>query len=143
MRERIKWALFPGLNLHARLRFREMPTLLAAGRNGHPRLVLDAGCGNGMLSYRSVQLGDRVVGISLKEGEVARNRTMFNDFMRIPEDQAQFRVHNLYDVEQLGIQFDSIICTEVLEHIADDSSVCRTFWKILKPGGMLHLTSPN
>jgi 2-polyprenyl-3-methyl-5-hydroxy-6-metoxy-1,4-benzoquinol methylase len=143
IRERIKWALFPGFNLHARQRFNELPALLATGRNGQERLVLDAGCGNGMLSYASYRLGDRVIAISIKEGEIARNMRMFNEFMGISPDRIDFRLHNLYDVQKLGLQFDSIICTEVMEHITDDAGLCRRFWQILKPGGMLHITTPN
>src|SRR5262245_42454564 len=143
IRERIKWALFPGFNLHARQRFHELPDLLAVGRNGRERLVLDAGCGNGMLSYASHRLGDRVIGISIKEGEIARNKRLFNQFMGIAQERVEFRVHNLHDLQALGMQFDAIVCTEVMEHISDDTGLCRSFWQILKPGGTLHITSPN
>lgn len=143
LRENIKWLMFPGLNLHARLRFRSLPKYFGSAKNGRERLVLDAGCGNGMLSYQSYLRGNRVIGVSIKEGEVARNRKLFNEFHGIPEDRLQFRVHNLYDVASLGMQFDEIICTEVLEHIERDEDVCRSFFEILKPGGVLHLCCPN
>jgi SAM-dependent methyltransferase len=42
-----------------------------------------------------------------------------------------------------GARFDAIICAEVLEHIRDDRSVCRTFFSLLRPGGCLHVTTPN
>ncbi len=143
LRERLKWQLFPGLNLHARLRYRTLPRYFGGPQDGEERLVLDAGCGNGMLSHESFRKGNRVIGISIKEAEVARNRRMFNDFHRVPEDRLSFRVHNLYDVEALCLEFDEIICTEVLEHIEGDKEVCRSFWNVLKPGGVLHLCCPN
>jgi len=143
VRERLKWWLFPGLNLHARLRYRCLPRYFGGAANGRPSLVLDAGCGNGMLSFRSYLLGNRAIGISIKEGEIERNRKLFNQYLRIPEDKLSFRVHNLYDVESLGEQFDQIICSEVLEHIRRDGELCQTFWRILKPGGVLHLCCPN
>jgi SAM-dependent methyltransferase len=40
-------------------------------------------------------------------------------------------------------QFDAILCTEVLEHIRDDRSICEKFFQLLKPGGVLHITTPN
>jgi SAM-dependent methyltransferase len=143
VRERLKWLLFPGSNLHARLRYALLPGFLEHARPGETRLVLDAGCGNGMLSYASCRKGNRVLGLSIKEGEVARNRKLFNGLLRVPEDRLSFRAKNLYDVGTLGMSFDEIICSEVLEHISRDAELCRSFWNILKPGGVLHLCCPN
>jgi hypothetical protein len=60
MKQRIKWILFPGLNLHAWLRYVEMPKYLGRPRNGECRTVLDAGCGNGLLAYQGVSINDEV-----------------------------------------------------------------------------------
>lgn len=143
LRERLKWLFFPGTNLHARLRWRVLPAYFGAADPGQTRRVLDAGCGNGMLSYQSWLKGNRVLGISIKEGEVARCRRFFNEFRGISEERLSFRVHNIYDIAALGPPFDEIICTEVLEHISRDEEVCRSFWNMLRPGGVLHLCSPN
>jgi SAM-dependent methyltransferase len=142
-RERIKWQLFPGLNLHARQRYRQVAKRFLAPTHGEERLVLDAGCGNGMLAYKSFLKGNRVLGVSIKEGEVVRNKNLFNEYLRIPESRLEFRLHNLYDAQALGRKFDEIICTEVLEHIERDEEVCRSFYDILKPDGILHLCCPN
>ena len=96
-----------------------------------------------MLSYQSYLKGNRVTGVSIKEGEVARNKVLFNDYLGIPEDRLTFAVHNLYEIQSLNRRFDEIICTEVLEHIERDQEVCRLFFEILKPGGVLHLCCPN
>lgn len=143
IRDRIKWWLFPGINLHARLRYRVLPRHFSPPADGADGLVLDAGCGNGMLTYQAHLLGNRAIGVSIKEGEVERNRRLFNGYLRIPEDRLSFRVHNLYEIESLGMQFDQIICSEVLEHIRRDEDLCRAFWRVLKPGGVLHLCCPN
>ncbi len=138
LREQIKWRLFPGGNLHARLRYRRLPAFF-----GGAGAVLDAGCGNGMLSYASFRKGNRVLGLSIKEGEVARCRRLFNEHLGIPPERLKFEVRNLYDIESLGASFDEIICSEVLEHIEKDREMCEKFWKLLKPGGCLHLCCPN
>ncbi len=142
LRESIKWALFPGLNLHARLRNQVMPTYMGQPRNGEERLVLDAGCGNGMLSYQAYLKGNRVIGVSIKD-EVDRNKKLFNNHLGIPDSKLSFLAHNLYEIESLDRQFDEIVCCEVLEHIKGDEQVCRSFYNILKPGGVLHLCCPN
>ena len=143
MRERLKWLLFPGMNLHARLRRRLLPSYFGTAAQGQERLVLDAGCGNGMLTHQSYLRGNRVIGVSIKEDEVARCRSLFNEFLGIPETSLSFRVANLYELDTLGLQFDEIICSEVIEHIRRDADVCRSFWNVLKPGGVLHLCTPN
>ncbi len=143
LRERIKWLLFPGTNLHARLRRRILPSYFGTASAGESRRVLDAGSGNGMLAHASYLRGSRVVGVSIKEGEVQRCRKLFNEFLGIAEDRLSFRLHNLYELEALGESFDEVICSEVLEHIERDEEVCRGFWNVLKPGGVLHLCCPN
>jgi len=141
-REQIKWWLFPGLNLHARLRHHVLPQYFGRPSNGEDRRVLDAGCGNGMLAYQSYKLGNRVLGVSIKD-EVQRNQRLFNEYLGISSDRLEFRDTNLYDIDTLGEQFDEIICTEVMEHIRGDRQVCTSFYRILKPGGVLHLCCPN
>lgn len=50
------------------------------------------------------------------------------------------------DITQIPVanaSFDSIVCTEVLEHVIDPISVLREFSRILKPNGILLLTAPQ
>ena len=143
VRTRLKWLLFPGVNLHARHRYRLLPAHFRAAPAGQVRRVLDAGCGNGMLAYKSHLLGNRVIGVTIKENEVAGCRRLFNDHLAIPEEQLAFRLGNLYELDFDEGSFDEIICSEVLEHLRDDAGVCRSFWRFLRPGGLLHVCAPN
>ena len=72
LRERLKWLFFPGLNLNARLRYKTLPTYFGSPQAGEERLVLDAGCGNGMLAYQAYLMGNKVLGVSIKD-EVTRD----------------------------------------------------------------------
>ncbi len=38
---------------------------------------------------------------------------------------------------------DLILCTEVVEHIQDSESAFREMWRLLRPGGLLILTTPQ
>ncbi len=138
-----KSLLFPGLNLHGRLRYRVLPRYFGTPAPGQERLFLDAGCGNGMLSYQAWRRGNRVIGVSIKEGEVKRAQAFFHKLLHVPADRLQFRVYNLYRLEDLGMIFDEIVCSEVLEHIARDREVIESFARVLKPGGILNLCAPN
>ncbi|MBT8419554.1 MAG: class I SAM-dependent methyltransferase [Gammaproteobacteria bacterium] len=105
--------------------------------------ILDAGSGNGMLSYQAWRKGAQVIGISFKEKEIRGCRELFNRYLAIPEKELCFTKGNLYDLDFHEEFFDEIICSEVLEHLERDTEVCRSFWWLLKPGGVLHLCAPN
>lgn len=144
MMETLKWIVFPGINLHARERFRRVPEQFQSTAKGAS--MLDAGFGNGMLAWQAWRSGYRVVGVSLKESEVAKATRQFNQRLSIDTSELQFIHHNLYDTAGLKAQsgaFDEIVCADVIEHIRDDSGICRAFYELLKPGGSLHLTAPN
>ena len=136
-----KW-FFPGMNLHARQRFNWVPQQFGE-EIGKGSKVLDAGCGNGMLSYRAWQRGAHVLGISIKDDEVQSCRAVFNQDRGINGDELKFENINLYDLDPKDRQFDAIICAEVLEHIVQHDRVCAKFFQLLRPGGVLHVTTPN
>lgn len=140
---RLKWLLYPGVNLHARLRYRHLPEYFGHAGEVESRRVLDAGSGNGMLSYQSFLKGNTVVGISFKQSEISGCRDLFNRYLGVPEDRLQFESGNLYELKFPDNHFDEIICAEVLEHLRRDTDVCRSFWRLLKPGGVLHVCAPN
>lgn len=142
-RQSLRWLLFPGVNLHARLRNERLPAHLGSAPCGRLRRVLDAGCGNGMLAYQSYLKGNQVVGITLKDREVSGCRQLFNERLGIGPQALSFDKCSLYEVTLQEASLDEIICTEVLEHIVQDALVCRKFWAALKPGGVLHVTAPN
>ena len=132
-----KWILYPGINLHSRLRYQEISRDFLGGD------TLDAGCGNGMLSYKAYRNGSSVLGVSIKQREVDGCRVLFNEYHGIAEDRLRFEIQNLYDMRVEPESFDEIICTEVLEHIVDDSRICERFFEWLRPGGALHICAPN
>jgi SAM-dependent methyltransferase len=136
-------AFFPGVNLHARDRYRVLPRFFLAPRTGTHRRVLDAGSGNGMLAYQSYLRGNHVIGVSFSQSEVEKASALFNDKRGISRERLNFRQENLYALDFPPSHFDEIICSEVIEHLRQDTAVCRRFFELLKPGGILHLCAPN
>ncbi len=135
----VKWLLFPGLDLHTHCRKRFLPRFFRAG----PLETLDAGCGNGALSLEACRKGNRVLGVTLDQDQILRNREFFTRWGGTGRERLEFTVCNLYDLCRLGRKFDQIICSETLEHIARDGEVVAIFHQLLNPGGVLHLCCPN
>jgi SAM-dependent methyltransferase len=138
LKDAVKWFLFPGLDINTRCRVRFLPRFFRAGSLE----TLDAGCGNGALSLAACHKGNRVLGVTLDEDQIRRNRAFFARWGSASRERLQFEVYNLYDLRKLGRKFDQIICAETLEHIARDAEVIAIFHEILNPGGILHLCCP-
>ena len=139
-RRSMLWAkqlLFPGLDLHTRCRYRFLPRFFKPGSID----TLDAGCGNGALAYAAFKLGNRVLGVT-DEPEQARKANTFFSALGVPPERLSFEVCNLYNLGRLSRKFDQIICSETLEHIKQDHLVVKSFYELLRPGGVLHLCSP-
>ncbi|MBI1748976.1 MAG: class I SAM-dependent methyltransferase [Acidobacteria bacterium] len=133
----VKWRLFPGLDLATRCRYRHVSRFLASG----PIDTLDAGCGNGALSYAAYLHGNRVIGVTKDPNQVRAARALFSAVGTDPK-RLSFEVCDLYDLPKLDRSFDQIICSETLEHIRQDDLVIRNFYEVLRPGGVLHLCCP-
>jgi SAM-dependent methyltransferase len=103
--------------------------------------TLDAGCGNGALSYAAYRLGNRVLGIT-KEPEQVQKASEYFSFLGTDPKRLQFEVCNLYDLDRMQRRFDQIICSETLEHIARDKVVVESFHTLLRDGGTLHICCP-
>jgi cyclopropane fatty-acyl-phospholipid synthase-like methyltransferase len=129
---------FPGLDLHTRCRYRVLNDFIRPGAID----TLDAGCGNGALTYLAYRKGNRVLGVSFLAREVADTTTLFRK-RGIPPERVDFRKMNIYDLRSLTRRFDQIICSETLEHIRRDCEVVQMFADLLNPGGRLLLCCPH
>jgi SAM-dependent methyltransferase len=92
--------------------------------------VLEAGCG----SLANFRLGNaaHIVGIDVSAAALARNAVLHE---RI---QADLHTYDLGDSE-----YDLIVCWNVLEHLAEPARVLRSFFRAVRPGGLLLLAFPN
>ena len=139
---KLKWMLrgwlYPGLDLHTRNR----ASLCRFWRTG-PRDVLDAGSGNGYFSWLAYQSGARVLALNYEQGQVEKARAFLIGYRKADPARLRFEQYNLYDLPRETRSFDEIICYEVLEHLRRDREVLEQFYRLLKPGGVLHLCCPH
>ncbi|HEY7159225.1 MAG TPA: class I SAM-dependent methyltransferase [Gemmataceae bacterium] len=105
-------------------------------------LVLDAGCGPGLVSETLLRAGYRVVGVDLSSEMIDRARKRCADFGA----RASFEQQSLFDTFLAG-PFDGAISRFVLHHTPDPMSFVRRQLELLRPGGILavcdHTTDPD
>jgi cyclopropane fatty-acyl-phospholipid synthase-like methyltransferase len=102
--------------------------------------VLEVGSGIGTMSRRLAEAAEMVIGIEPNANCAARAK----EAMR---GQAKFALRECHleecDAAELRSQrFDTVVCVNVLEHIADDADALRTFKDILVPGGCVLIFVP-
>jgi len=104
------------------------------------KMVLDVGCGGGILSESMAKQGANVTGLDMGKDplEVARlhaleTRTELNYIQSTVEEHAAL-YPNRYDV---------ITCMEMLEHVPDPLSVIQACETLVKPGGHVFFSTLN
>ncbi len=104
-------------------------------------LVLDVGCGSGVVSSFLGTYGARVMGIDANPNAVAFADAAF------ASENVEFRCGPADEgVSPYGRgRVDRIYCLELIEHIHMDQAerMLRLFRESLKPGGSVFLTTPN
>lgn len=90
-------------------------------------VILDLGCGD--KPYQSIFSYERYIGVDIPEKDPKRIQTadILYDGKRLP-----FR----------NLCFDSILCTEVLEHTQSPDAFLREAHRVLKDDGLILLTTP-
>lgn len=134
----LRYLWMPGSDLFTRRR-----VMLERHWTKGDRRFLDAGFGNGWFSWRAFRSGARVTAVALPRELLEKAEPFYNDFLGAPRERLRFMQMNLYDLSRLGQRHDEIICYETLEHIRDDTAICRAFHAALAEGGVLHLCCPN
>lgn len=97
--------------------------------------VLDVGCGGGVLAEGMAKKGALVLGIDASEQaiEIARAHASENALT------IHYESIPIEDYEHTG--FDAITCMEMLEHVPHPELVIRHCKRLLKPGGLLFLST--
>jgi SAM-dependent methyltransferase len=104
-------------------------------------LILDAGCGPGLVCRSFLDTGGRVVGVDLSSQMVGRAR------LRCPDaGRATFHQGSLYTIDPGG-PFDACVSRYVLHHVSDPAAFIGRQLELLRPGGVLvlsdHMADPD
>jgi 2-polyprenyl-3-methyl-5-hydroxy-6-metoxy-1,4-benzoquinol methylase len=104
------------------------------------RNVLDIGCGTGAIDFYLANNGISVVGIDISTKAVRNARLNAKNFGLALK--TKFNI-NHFPHDKIEGKYDLVICSEVLEHLVDDSKAVNKIFELLKSGGLAVLSSPS
>ncbi|MFP8879926.1 MAG: class I SAM-dependent methyltransferase [Myxococcota bacterium] len=99
--------------------------------------VLEVGCGAG---YGATQLSDHAaqfVGLDVDPGVVEQASDAY------ASDACEFRIYDGVRIPFDDASFDVAVSFQVVEHVSDDLGLIAEIARVLAPGGVLYLTTPN
>jgi 2-polyprenyl-3-methyl-5-hydroxy-6-metoxy-1,4-benzoquinol methylase len=107
-----------------------LPALLSMLNKNQNKLILDVGCGNGAIAAYLLEHGYQVYGIDASETgvSIANNQHPGHFFLQdINSEQLP--------KELMGLKFDTVISTEVIEHLYDPRKFVRFCKGVLAKNG--------
>jgi 2-polyprenyl-3-methyl-5-hydroxy-6-metoxy-1,4-benzoquinol methylase len=112
---------------------------IRASQGANTLSILDFGCGTGALVAVPLAVrGDHIHGVDFHEPSIvlARQRNA-------QRSNLSFGIETTAQLIERRMQYDVIICSEVLEHLYTPAETLQDFYKLLAPGGWLFITVPN
>ena len=98
--------------------------------------VLDIACGEGYGSHMMSNIAANVVGVDISPEVIAHARNRYGD-------KVTFSVGSCTDIPLSSASFDVVVSFETLEHLAGHEQMLKEVKRVLRPGGVLILSSPD
>lgn len=103
------------------------------------RRVLDAACGEGYGSALLARAGADVLGLDIGEDAVAHARARYDGIAGLRFEQADATALDAYP----DASFDLVVSFETLEHVHAQERLLDGFARLLAPGGLLLVSTPD
>lgn len=101
--------------------------------------ILDIGCGGGLLCEPLARLGAKVTGIDPSR----RNIDVAKAHAKTSELDIAYRVATAEGLATKAESFDLVLAMEVIEHVPDTDAFVKTCTRLVKPGGLLLISTIN
>lgn len=101
--------------------------------------LVDIGCGGGLVCEPMARLGAKVTGVDGGEKNV-KTAMAHAQAMQLKID---YRATTAEDMAEKGEQFDVVLALEIVEHVADVELFLKSVAKLVKPGGLLVMSTLN
>jgi len=99
--------------------------------------VLDVASGEGYGSHLISQEAKSVVGVDIDVKTIEHAREKYN------RDNLSFQVGDVLNLPVEDSRFDVVVCFETIEHLADHPRLMTELKRVLKPDGLLLMSSPD
>lgn len=101
--------------------------------------ILDIGCGGGLMAEPMARLGAGVTGADAADGNIA--------VARLHAEQSglaiDYRATTAEALVAENLSFDVVMALEIVEHVADPQDFVATCTRLLRPGGVLVMSTLN
>lgn len=103
--------------------------------------ILDAGSGFGQYDYALIRMNPHwnIDGIDVKEEQIEDCNRFFK---KIGRPNVHFEVGDLTKYHKDN-HYDLILSVDVMEHILEDVTVFKNFYRSMRPGGMVLISTPS
>ena len=118
-------------------------TSLSDGRQTTPlagRLVLDVGCGGGLLAEPLARLGAQMTAIDASEGAIRAARH-HAEAQGLQIDYQHMPVEALAEMPEMEGRFDLIYASEIIEHVMDRATFLNSIARLLSDDGVVVITT--
>lgn len=100
---------------------------------------LDLGCGSGGTSLALAERGAKINAIDHHPGRIQK----LSDLAAETGLAISATTMDAHALEFSGANFDGVILQDVIEHLPDPEVVLQEIARVLKPGGLIYLSTPN
>lgn len=101
------------------------------------KTVLDVACGEGYGSALLSAHAAHVIGVDISEAAIQHARSAY------PGEKLHFEVANCSKLPCTDQSIDVVVSFETIEHIAEHDEFLREIKRVLRPGGLLIMSSPD
>jgi SAM-dependent methyltransferase len=109
--------------------------------NVHGREVLDVGCSQGLVTILAGREGKKILGLDILEESIGIAQEYLETESESVKSNVTFECSN-FITRNFNNKFDTIIASEVLEHIGDTGSFMRKAKELLTEDGRVVVTVP-
>lgn len=102
------------------------------------RRVLDAACGEGYGSALLARVAGSVTGVDVDAQTIAHARRRYAQVAGV-----EFQAASVTAIDAPDAAFDLIVSFETIEHLAEQAQMLAEFDRLLAPGGLLLISSPD
>lgn len=101
--------------------------------------LVDIGCGGGLICEPMKRLGATVTGVDASE----KNIKTASVHAQEGGLEIDYNATTAEDLVQTGAQYDIVLALEIIEHVADAQSFIDSCATLVKPGGLIVMTTLN